>query len=75
MLVAGLLLIFCGLPCVAFGMWLKNAPPASVKASKKSKRRKKVEAPKGANASGFIYGGAVFTAIGLFALARYFFQF
>ena len=72
---AGITMLILGLPCLFFGFWLQKAKSVEVRASKKSKRKKKIEAPKGSAAKSFIVGGGIFTVIGLFALARHFFNF
>ena len=73
---AGITMLLFGLPCIALGFVLKNAKPVKLKASKKSKRKKKViDAPKGNSAQSFLIGGGICTLIGLFALAKHFLKF
>lgn len=67
---AGVFLLATGLPCIGFGIWLRNAPPAEVKASKKKKHKTKTVKTSNASANSFIWGGLLFAAIGAFAIAK-----
>jgi hypothetical protein len=72
MLYLALFFLASGLPCIAFSFYLKKAPAAEVRSSKKSRRKKKISKSEAVNGKSFLYGGVAMTGLGLLALARYY---